>query len=84
MHKDTLIAETEGYKVTKLLSPEFSPAIITPGADICPWVEMRSIDVHRSNRDIITWTLINGVLFYFLSSASASAVHGTAAMFLSA
>lgn len=47
MHKDTLIAETEGYKVTKLLSPEFSLAIITPGADVCPWVEMRSIDVHR-------------------------------------
>ncbi len=49
MHKDTLIAETEEYKVIKLLSPEFSPAMITLGTDIRPWVEMRSIDVHRSN-----------------------------------
>ena len=49
MHKDLIIAETSGYQINKIIHPEICPAMIKEGSDIRPWIETRSIDIHRSN-----------------------------------
>lgn len=49
MHKEKIIAETSGFQVSNILCPELCPVMLKPGSDVRPWVELRSIDTHRSN-----------------------------------
>lgn len=49
MHKNDIVAETEGLTVTRLVIPSLCPAMARESSCIAPWIALRSVDVHRSS-----------------------------------
>lgn len=50
MHKNDIVAETEGLTVTRLVKPVLCPVLIKEGSNIVPWIALRSVDMHRTKR----------------------------------
>lgn len=49
MHKNDIVAETEGLTATRLVKPALCPVLIKEGSSIVPWIALRSVDMHRSS-----------------------------------
>ena len=49
MHRNEIVATTEGFEVKSISLPELCPVMIKKGASIVPWMNLRSIDTSRGN-----------------------------------
>lgn len=49
MHKNDVVAETQGLTVTRLIKPGLCPVMVKEGSSITQWIALRSVDMHRSS-----------------------------------